>query len=180
VYKLQGRLHKDRHDVGPSVSFPVGQFTGGEMVFPQLNTKLQCVLSHNTFALSVFHASFRYSPGDFCIFFSSIIYHKVAPFTPLPQTPAQKAQDITPGRIGSVFFFPGNSLRMLEGKPDRWGYRTAFGRMNTCITVVRGERLKPSRLLLDAVLWICKINNEQMVRLSFVSRVISPHNYGDS
>jgi len=128
VYKLQGRLHKDRHDVGPSVSFPVGQFTGGEMVFPQLNTKLQCVLSHNTFALSVFHASFRYSPGDFCIFFSSIIYHKVAPFTPLPQTPAQKAQDITPSRIGSVFFFPRNSLRMLEGKPDRWGYRTAFGK----------------------------------------------------
>jgi len=41
VYKLQGRLHKDRHDVGPSVSFPVGQFTGGEMVFPQLNVKLQ-------------------------------------------------------------------------------------------------------------------------------------------
>ena len=48
VYKLQGKLHKDRHDVGPSVSFPVGQFTGGEMVFPQLNTKLQCVSSYNT------------------------------------------------------------------------------------------------------------------------------------
>jgi hypothetical protein len=45
VYKLQGRLHKDRHDVGPSVSFPVGQFTGGEMVFPQLDTKLQWVFS---------------------------------------------------------------------------------------------------------------------------------------
>ena len=41
VYKLQGRLHRDKHDVGPSVSFPVGQFTGGEMVFPQLNVKLQ-------------------------------------------------------------------------------------------------------------------------------------------
>jgi hypothetical protein len=45
VYKLQGRLHRDRHDVGPSVSFPVGQFTGGEMIFPQLNTKLQYVFS---------------------------------------------------------------------------------------------------------------------------------------
>lgn len=41
VYKLQGRLHRDRHDVGPSVSFPVGQYAGGEMVFPQLNVKLQ-------------------------------------------------------------------------------------------------------------------------------------------
>jgi hypothetical protein len=45
VYKLQGRLHRDRHDVGPSVSFPVGQFTGGEMVFPQLDLKLQYVIS---------------------------------------------------------------------------------------------------------------------------------------
>ena len=43
VYKLQSKLHRDRHDIGPSVSFPVGQFTGGEMVFPQLKTKLQCV-----------------------------------------------------------------------------------------------------------------------------------------
>jgi hypothetical protein len=43
IYKLQGRLHKDRHDVGPSVSFPVGQFSRGEMLFPQLKTKLQCV-----------------------------------------------------------------------------------------------------------------------------------------
>jgi len=45
VYKLQGRLHKDRHDMGPSVSFPVGQFTGGVMVFPQLDTKLQWIFS---------------------------------------------------------------------------------------------------------------------------------------
>ena len=41
VYKLQGRLHKDKHDVGPLVLFPVGQFTGDEMIFPQLKTKLQ-------------------------------------------------------------------------------------------------------------------------------------------
>lgn len=40
VYKLQGKLHKDRHDYGPSASFPVGLFTGGEMKFPQLQTKL--------------------------------------------------------------------------------------------------------------------------------------------
>jgi len=45
VYKLQSRLHKDRHDVEPSVSFPVGQFTGGEMVFLQLDIKLQWVFS---------------------------------------------------------------------------------------------------------------------------------------
>jgi hypothetical protein len=126
VYKLQGRLHRDRHDVGPSVSFPVGQFNGGEMVFPQLNVKLQWVLfRRRTFYVS---SSIRYSPGDFCIFFSSDIYHKVAPFTPLPQTADQAADNITPGRIGSVFFFPKNSLAILRGKPKRWAYRTAFGR----------------------------------------------------
>ena len=41
IYKLQGRLHKDKHDMGPSVSFPVGEFDGGEMLLPQLKAKLQ-------------------------------------------------------------------------------------------------------------------------------------------
>lgn len=127
VYKLQGRLHRDRHDVGPSVSFPVGQYTGGEMVFPQLNVKLQCVFSIAKVPF-LSRLLYRYAPGDFCIFFSSDIYHKVAPFIPLPQAPEQAAHNITPGRIGSVFFFPKNSLRILKGKPRRWGYTTAFGR----------------------------------------------------
>jgi hypothetical protein len=71
---------------------------------------------------------FRYSPGDFCIFYSSTIFHKVAPFVPLPQTPEQAADNITPGRIGNVFFFPKSSLDILKDKPKRWGYRTAFGK----------------------------------------------------
>jgi hypothetical protein len=40
IYKLQGKVHKDRKDLGPSVCFPVGYFDGGEMLFPQLRTKL--------------------------------------------------------------------------------------------------------------------------------------------
>ncbi|KAF8956853.1 hypothetical protein BDZ97DRAFT_1763432 [Flammula alnicola] len=39
IYKLQGRLHRDRHDLGPSASFGVGNYTGGEMLFPQFNAK---------------------------------------------------------------------------------------------------------------------------------------------
>ena len=39
IYKLQGRLHKDSHDLGPSASFGVGNYTGGEMIFPQLGAK---------------------------------------------------------------------------------------------------------------------------------------------
>ena len=41
VYKLQSKLHKDGNDVGPSVCFPVGHYEGGEMLIPQLGTKLR-------------------------------------------------------------------------------------------------------------------------------------------
>jgi len=41
IYKLQSKLHKDSNDVGPSASFPVGYFNGGEMLLPQLGTKLR-------------------------------------------------------------------------------------------------------------------------------------------
>lgn len=125
VYKLQSRLHWDKHDVGPSVLFPVGQFTGGEMVFPQLNMKLQWVIHYSTIQ-SLTH--YRYAPGNFCIFYSSVIFHKVTLFIPLPQTIEQAADDITPGRIGSVFFFLKASLAILKGKPKGWDYTTAFGR----------------------------------------------------
>lgn len=40
VYKLQVSLHKDKEDAGPAVSFPVGSFSGGEMLIPQLKAKL--------------------------------------------------------------------------------------------------------------------------------------------
>jgi hypothetical protein len=39
VYKLQGLLHKDTNDLGPSACFPVGFFDGGEMLVPQLGSK---------------------------------------------------------------------------------------------------------------------------------------------
>jgi hypothetical protein len=41
IYKLQSKLHRDKNDVGPSASFPVGFFDGGEMLLPQLGTKLK-------------------------------------------------------------------------------------------------------------------------------------------
>lgn len=43
IYKLQSKLHLDKNDVGPSASFPVGYFDGGEMLLPQLGTKLKWV-----------------------------------------------------------------------------------------------------------------------------------------
>lgn len=42
VYKLQVELHIDDRDVGPSVSFPCGSFTGGQMNIPQFKAKFRC------------------------------------------------------------------------------------------------------------------------------------------
>jgi len=36
IYKLQGRLHKDCRNAGPSVSFGVGKYENREIYFPQL------------------------------------------------------------------------------------------------------------------------------------------------
>jgi len=63
-----------------------------------------------------------------CIFYSSIIYHKVAKFQPSMQTEEQAQQKITPGRIGSVFFFPTASYEILRNKKPGWASRTAFGK----------------------------------------------------
>ena len=41
IFKLQGKLHKDGRDAGPSVSFGVGDYEGGEIYFPQLGAKLK-------------------------------------------------------------------------------------------------------------------------------------------
>lgn len=125
IYKLQGRLHKDRHDIGPSVSFGVGDFMGGEMLLPQLGLKLLCVTLF--FTLLSTYEIYRYSPGDLAIFYSSDIFHKVNTFTPMEQSLSAQRQDIMPGRIGTVFFFPKASYEILEDKPSGWGYQTAFG-----------------------------------------------------
>jgi hypothetical protein len=41
IYKLQGNLHVDDKDEGPTVSFPCGFFEGGEMIVPELFAKLR-------------------------------------------------------------------------------------------------------------------------------------------
>jgi hypothetical protein len=52
----------------------------------------------------------------------------VSTFKPLEQTAAQISEAITPGRIGSVFFFHKDSLEILRGKPKYWGRETNYGR----------------------------------------------------
>ena len=41
VYKLDVELHLDDKDAGPSVSFPCGDFTGGQMMVPQFEAKFR-------------------------------------------------------------------------------------------------------------------------------------------
>lgn len=106
--------------------FLLGNSQGEKWYFRSLK------LSYSPFFHSIYFkhifTSDRYAPGDFCIFFSSTIYHQVAPFEPLPQTRQNAADGVTPGRIGTVLFFPQASLQLLKDKPARWGYRTAFGK----------------------------------------------------
>ncbi|TFK17187.1 hypothetical protein FA15DRAFT_605591, partial [Coprinopsis marcescibilis] len=110
IFKLQGRLHKDRQDLGPSVCFGVGRYSGAEMLFPQFGAKL------------------AYLPGEVCIFYSSDLYHMVAPYQALQPSEEDKRDQISPGRIGSVFFFPKESFKELYDKPEGWGYKTQWGK----------------------------------------------------
>jgi hypothetical protein len=69
------------------------------------------------------------------------LFHKVARWTATVQTRKQQAENITPGRIGSVFFFPTPSLELLKGKPPLWGQVTGFGRYEKFLT--KGLLAKP-------------------------------------
>jgi hypothetical protein len=66
-----------------------------------------------------------YLPGHACFFRSAEIFHKVAKWNPHLYKPVD---DVTPGRIGSVFFFPEPSFEILQGKPAGWGADTDYGR----------------------------------------------------
>ncbi|KAM6502317.1 hypothetical protein JOM56_002294, partial [Amanita muscaria] len=100
IYKLQGCLHVDDKDEGPTVSFPCGFYQGGEMIIPD------------------FDAKFTYSPGHVCFFESTDVYHMVSKFT-IPPFHSKKHR-CTPGRIGSVFFSPHKSLEELQDKYAGW------------------------------------------------------------
>ena len=62
-----------------------------------------------------------------CLFFSSYIGHLVDEYTPQTQTLEMKEKNIRPGRIGTVFFCPEYSVKILKDKPPKWGVETAFG-----------------------------------------------------
>ncbi|KAF8325133.1 hypothetical protein F5887DRAFT_896617, partial [Amanita rubescens] len=114
IYKLQGRLHVDDKDEGPTVSFPCGFFDGGEMIVPELSAKLS------------------YMSGHICFFRSAHLFHYVAKFFITPYHSGK--HNTTPGRIGSVFFSPQESLDQLENKEPGWGSSKGFGTLPAPLT----------------------------------------------
>ncbi|KIY62946.1 hypothetical protein CYLTODRAFT_360727, partial [Cylindrobasidium torrendii FP15055 ss-10] len=108
VFKLQVECHVDGLDNGPSAIFCAGEgrFSGGECLLPDLNIKLS------------------YRPGHVFIFMAAHLYHQIMPWKPLG---SRDEHQMAPGRVGHVFFFPENSLAILDGKPEKWNQRTGGG-----------------------------------------------------
>lgn len=52
------------------------------------------------------------------------LFHSVTTWT---APPAEEGSDVTPGRIGHVFFFPAKSYQALDGKKPRWFIETRGG-----------------------------------------------------
>ncbi|KAJ8083275.1 hypothetical protein PM082_009147 [Marasmius tenuissimus] len=107
IYKLLVIPHWDNSDTNVSVSFPAGKYKGGYMYLPQLGLV------------------FEYKPGTVIVFRASKIFHTVGHWEALPMT---MEDGITPGRIGTVFFFPESSLDEPQGKEPGWALKTNYGR----------------------------------------------------
>jgi len=71
----------------------------------------------------VTHRQSRYKPGDVVIFLAGDLYHGVGEWKPSGKP---TGHNITPGRIGHVFFTPARTLEKLWGKPPKW-FTSTFG-----------------------------------------------------
>ncbi|KAK7015246.1 hypothetical protein R3P38DRAFT_2518770, partial [Favolaschia claudopus] len=112
VYKLQVLEHVDGLDDGPTASFCVGDFAGGELYLSDIDVKLS------------------YRQGDIIIFMSGLLYHTVGTWKSGSHI---SSNGITPGRVSHVFFFPQASFNELKDKPGSWMVATMAG-ANTCTT----------------------------------------------
>ncbi|KAL0066105.1 hypothetical protein AAF712_006937 [Marasmius tenuissimus] len=111
VFKMQLYLHCDQGDEGMSISFPAGRFTGGYLIIPQFRAKLW------------------YRPGDLVLLYANKIWHTIDFWK---ATKMNKHHNTTPGRVGTVFFFPTRSLEGLLDKEAGWAADTMHGRLPTC------------------------------------------------
>ncbi|THH26863.1 hypothetical protein EUX98_g7328 [Antrodiella citrinella] len=91
LYKLQTHLHRDLGDTICAITC-VGQFKGGEAIFPDLDLKL------------------AYNAGDIILFHSQALWHMIAPWAPLPRPNNSK---VIPGRISRVYTTHRDTLTRL-------------------------------------------------------------------
>ncbi|KAF5313363.1 hypothetical protein D9611_008590 [Ephemerocybe angulata] len=106
VWKLQVNVHQDGLDDGPAGILPSGYFDGGELYLPDLKLKLS------------------YRPRDLVFLMAGHLFHAMGRWSP-----RDGGDDLSPGRAGTVFFFPKASFERLEGKPPRWNIDTVSGRL---------------------------------------------------
>ena len=111
--------------------------------YPNLGLNF-CEWHTNRLSLPVPTTSVSYERGSVCLFYAGILFHKVARWTATVQTLEQQAENVTPGRIGNVFFFPTPSFEVLKDKPPLWGQVTSFGRYEKFVT--KGMLAKPRQL----------------------------------
>ena len=127
IFKLQGSLHVDDKDEGPSL-LPLWTLQG----WPQDCAPMAHQIQVSFFSFSLFLRYklicwfLSYTKGHVCFFESADVWHYVTRFT-FP-TYESAHHNTTPGRIGSVFFSPQLSLKHFEGKPKGWADDTKFGR----------------------------------------------------
>ncbi|KAG1875260.1 hypothetical protein C8R48DRAFT_592220, partial [Suillus tomentosus] len=110
VWKLQVLPHRDGLDAGPTAIFNFGWYEGGEAYFTDLKLK------------------FKYGPGDVITFLSGDLYHGIGERKPLQGV---DSYNITPGRIGNVFFSPAKSVEFLKGHKEGWFKSTMGGQLPT-------------------------------------------------
>ncbi|KAJ6612994.1 hypothetical protein B0H10DRAFT_259094 [Mycena sp. CBHHK59/15] len=107
VFKLPVFPHWDDTDFGVSVSFAAGRFTGGYLYIPQ------------------FELVFEYRPGTMAAFYADCTIHSVGDWEAVRM---EKNDEMTPGRIGTVFYIPQSSAEALGDKEPGWGLKTNYGR----------------------------------------------------
>lgn len=56
---------------------------------------------------------------------SGHLYHAIDEWQPAA---VPEGMGVSPGRVSSVFFFPADSFRILEGRPKFWNLKTMTGR----------------------------------------------------
>jgi hypothetical protein len=107
VWKSVVHQHQDGGDSGLCVIFCTGSFTGGYLVFPDLDLV------------------FRYRPGDVILFRSKALYHGVTTWVP---TGDINEFGVTPGRVAHVLYTKASAIEQAKDQLPGWARTTNMGR----------------------------------------------------